>query len=84
MGCCNNNSKKSNAEVIEGMLCYCFCFSEDDLQNAINQKQENDFIKEINNQIRSLGCNCEKLNPSGKCCIPTIKKLIESKKNGGF
>ncbi|GAB4418204.1 MAG: hypothetical protein OHK0056_27520 [Bacteriovoracaceae bacterium] len=81
MDCCNGKLKKNHAPFITGMLCYCFQFSEDDLKNALNENREAEFIVEINSRIRSQGCDCENLNPTGKCCIPSIKKIIENKRS---
>ncbi|WP_457641341.1 putative iron-sulfur cluster-binding metallochaperone [Persephonella sp.] len=53
-------------------ICYCFGFNIEDVKN----NGEN-VVKEINKKIKESGCFCETANPSGKCCLADIKKLIK-------
>jgi len=80
--CCNGKqTRNSKIQEIPGRICYCFQYSEDDFRNAISQNKESDLLNDIKSKMKDPGCFCEIANPSGKCCLPDIKKFIKAEKS---
>jgi NAD(P)H-nitrite reductase large subunit len=71
MSCCDKNKKlESNVEFNkEGLICYCFNYSKQELYNAIQQGRESEILDDIKSKMKDPGCFCETANPSGVCCL---------------
>lgn len=54
---------------LDGLICYCFNHSKEELYHAIQNGKENDILEDIKSKMKDPGCFCETANPSGKCCI---------------
>ena len=52
-------------------ICYCFGYFIEDVE-----KDGKRVVQEINKKIKELGCECEIKNPSGRCCLSDIRKII--------
>ncbi len=57
-------------------LCYCFDIKEKDLINNLNLNKHNDIIDFISLKIRDKLCACSIKNPSGRCCLGTVKNVV--------
>jgi NAD(P)H-nitrite reductase large subunit len=71
MSCCDKSKKeKVNIEFNkEGLICYCFKHSKQELFDAIQSGNEKDILDDIKSKMKDPGCFCETANPSGKCCL---------------
>jgi hypothetical protein len=61
----------------EGLICYCFKQSKQELFNAIGSGNEKDILDDIKSKMKNPGCFCETANPSGKCCLADIHAFIK-------
>lgn len=77
MDCCSKSNSVKKPRKIEGKLCYCFNYTENQFLLAIRDYNENKLINEIKRKMKSHGCFCEKSNPSGKCCLKDITKFVK-------
>lgn len=80
MECCSNKKSSIKAIKIEGQLCYCFNYTEDQFRFAISSSSEQKLVEEIKSKMKDPGCFCETSNPSGKCCLKDIYSFIDSEK----
>ncbi|MBT3585845.1 MAG: hypothetical protein HN509_13145 [Halobacteriovoraceae bacterium] len=64
------------------MICYCFKRSKKQLEQAVEEGREQQFIEEVKALMSDPGCFCETANPSGKCCLKDIDLYIEKIKKG--
>lgn len=78
MDCCSNNRSDSKAIKVEGQLCYCFNYTEEQFRSAISSGTDQKLVEEIKNKMKDPGCFCETSNPSGKCCLKDIYSFINS------
>ena len=62
------------------IICYCFNLTKEKLIENILLHGKNYIFKSIKNKINKSKCNCEKENPSGKCCLNDIQKIINELK----
>lgn len=67
---------KDNAEP--KILCYCSNKSEDDILRAVIDIGEKDIGKILKATGVMSKCECETHNPTGKCCLSTVKAFIET------
>ncbi|PCJ20764.1 MAG: hypothetical protein COB02_00205 [Candidatus Cloacimonadota bacterium] len=58
-------------------ICYCFNHSIQDIETQLKTSKNCDIIEQIKSSMKLSGCNCEIKNPIGKCCLNTIKKIIQ-------
>lgn len=83
--CCSpKNSKNVNLvdlENLEGLICYCFKKSKQELFDAVNNGTEIVFVDDIKSKMKNPGCFCETANPSGKCCMNDVQVFIQSAKH---
>lgn len=64
----------------DGLVCYCFDYRRSDLAGERSQGGPTTFLQEIKSQVRAGNCACEVKNPSGKCCLAEVQRIL---KNGG-
>lgn len=83
MSCCNKNkNNECNIEFnLEGLICYCFKHSKQELYDAIQEGKENEILNDIKSKMKDPGCFCETANPSGKCCLADNMAFIKHYKN---
>lgn len=60
-------------------ICYCFKWTQKDIDNELIRIGRSSVLDDIKQKMHSLGCSCETLNPSGKCCLAGIKKFIKER-----
>lgn len=47
MDCCSNNRSDSKAIKVEGQLCYCFNYTEEQFRSAISSGTDQKLVEEI-------------------------------------
>ncbi|MEG3639975.1 putative iron-sulfur cluster-binding metallochaperone [Magnetococcus sp. PR-3] len=57
-------------------LCYCFKVLKEDALKELAQQGTTDVIAMIQERMKKHGCQCEKLNPRGGCCLQDIKQWL--------
>lgn len=58
-------------------VCYCFSFTDADVVTDL-QKHGRSRVKEyIRERVRDRSCECEIRNPSGRCCLPSLQRVIK-------
>jgi hypothetical protein len=59
------------------ILCYCFGWDRDMIEDELKKSGTTNALDDIKNKMNSIGCSCEILNPSGRCCLKSISKAIK-------
>lgn len=57
--------------------CYCFGWSKEKIEQDIKDNGISTAIEDIKSKMNSIGCSCEVKNPSGKCCMVDVKKVVK-------
>lgn len=58
------------------LLCYCFGHSIASIKAALRNKGRSDALADIRKKMEAPGCHCETSNPSGSCCLGSVRKGI--------
>ena len=58
-------------------VCYCFNWTKEKISDEVNKLGKTNAIGDISEKMNSIGCDCEHKNPSGKCCLKDVKKIIK-------
>ena len=58
-------------------VCYCFNWTKEKISDEIKEFGKTNAIEDISGKMNSIGCDCEHQNPSGKCCLKDVKKVIK-------
>lgn len=58
-------------------VCYCFNWTKEKISDEIKEFDKTNAIEDISGKMNSAGCDCEHNNPSGKCCLKDVKKVIK-------
>ncbi len=58
-------------------VCYCFGWTRERIFEQIKQQGKSTAVKEISARIKSGECECEIKNPSGRCCLGEINKVVK-------
>ncbi len=58
-------------------VCYCFNWTQEKIKKDIKESGQTKAIEDITEKMNSIGCDCEHKNPSGKCCLKDVKKVIK-------
>jgi hypothetical protein len=58
-------------------VCYCFGFTRKDIQDEIQQKGKSIIAEQIKAEVQAGRCACEVKNPSGKCCLGNVTKVLQ-------
>lgn len=61
-------------------LCYCFDYTRADCQREIEQFGASQIPERIKAEVQAGFCACEVKNPSGKCCLGDITRVIQDLK----
>jgi hypothetical protein len=57
-------------------VCYCFGFSRKDMENEIVSTGRSTVAERISEEVRQGNCACEVKNPSGKCCLGNVTRIV--------
>lgn len=58
-------------------VCYCFGWSREKILNQIKEEGKSKAVEEISAKLRLGECACEIKNPSGRCCLKEVKRVVE-------
>ena len=61
-------------------LCYCFGWTQKKIDDEIARTGKSLAIEDITNCMKTAGCNCERNNPSGGCCLKDVKNYLDKLK----
>ena len=64
----------------ERPLCYCFGHSVASIKEELRSEGESNATKDILAKMKNPGCQCETKNPSGSCCLGSVRKGIKTAK----
>ncbi len=59
-------------------VCYCFGFTRKDIQDEIRHEGKSIIAEKIKAEVQAGRCACEIKNPSGKCCLGNVTKVIKN------
>jgi Zinc binding domain len=57
-------------------VCYCFGFTRKNIQDELVERGRSTIVEEITREVKAGNCACEVKNPSGKCCLGSVRLLI--------
>lgn len=60
-----------------GQVCYCFGYTEKEIAGEIRPDEVNRIDEFVRNQIADHNCACDVRNPSGKCCLPEVSRIVK-------
>ena len=63
-------------------VCYCFGFTEKDIQREIAETGESTIADRISSEVKAGNCACEVKNPSGKCCLGSVARVVKESVRG--
>jgi hypothetical protein len=66
----------------DGLVCYCFGHLESEVSGEVARTGSSTVVDAIRQRIRSDGCACEVRNPTGRCCLPDVMRLVRSEMAG--
>jgi len=58
-------------------VCYCFGFTRQDIWDEIRQKGKSTIAEQIKLEVKAGNCACEVKNPSGRCCLGDIVRIVQ-------
>ena len=57
-------------------VCYCFGWTNKKIFEQIKRQGNSTAVKDITARVKSGECECEKKNPSGRCCLGDVNKVV--------
>jgi hypothetical protein len=57
-------------------VCYCFGWTREQIDDEIHRTGKSLAVEDIANKIKTTGCDCQRNNPSGVCCLNDVKNYI--------
>jgi len=65
-------------EIIDPIpICYCFGFTRQDIRVEIRRTGRSTVGERIATEIKAGNCACEVKNPSGKCCLGDVARVVK-------
>ncbi len=71
---------KAGADPIQ--ICYCFGFTRQDIENEITKTGQSTVADRIAAEVKAGNCACEVKNPSGKCCLGDVTRVVRDSLRG--
>lgn len=65
------------------ILCYCFGYGPDHLRADLRRNGASTILEGITAELRAGNCDCERLNPSGRCCLGEVRRACKSLQDDG-
>jgi hypothetical protein len=59
------------------MICYCFGFTRQDIWGEIRSTGKSTVANRIAAEVEAGRCACELKNPSGKCCLGDVTRIVK-------
>jgi len=63
-------------------VCYCFGFTRKDIENDIAKTGHSTVADRITAEVKADNCACEVKNPSGKCCLGNVTRVVQECNRG--
>jgi len=63
------------------LVCYCFGFTRQDICDEIRSTGKSTVAKRITAEVEAGRCACEMKNPSGKCCLGDVTRIVKGRLN---
>ena len=63
------------------LVCYCFGFTRQDIWDEIRSTGKSTVAKRITAEVEAGRCACEMKNPSGKCCLGDVTRIVKDRLN---
>jgi hypothetical protein len=60
-------------------VCYCFGFTRKDIEDEIAETGRPTVADRISAEVTAGRCACEVKNPSGKCCLGNVTRVIQDR-----
>jgi hypothetical protein len=60
-----------------GLVCYCFGLTRNDITEEVQQTGKSIVTERVKAEIRAGHCACELKNPSGKCCLGDLTRVVQ-------
>jgi hypothetical protein len=60
-------------------VCYCFGFTRKDIENEIAATGRSTVADRITAEVQAGNCACEVKNPSGKCCLGNVTRIVRDR-----
>jgi hypothetical protein len=60
-------------------VCYCFGFTRKDIQKEITETGDSTVANRVSAEVKAGTCACEVKNPSGKCCLGDVTRIVKDK-----
>ncbi len=60
-------------------VCYCFGFTRNDIENEIAATGRSTVAERISAEVKQGNCACEVKNPSGKCCLGGVLRIVRDR-----
>ncbi|MCI0621791.1 MAG: (2Fe-2S)-binding protein [Acidobacteria bacterium] len=57
-------------------VCYCFGFTREDILAEIRATGRSTVSERVAAEVKAGNCACEVKNPSGKCCLGNITRIV--------
>jgi len=57
-------------------VCYCFGFTRKDIEKEIAETGRSTVADRIKAEVNATNCACEVKNPSGKCCLGDVTRVV--------
>lgn len=58
-------------------VCYCFGWTQERIFNQIKELGRSTAVQEITAKVKAGECACEIKNPSGRCCLGEVNKVVK-------
>jgi hypothetical protein len=59
-------------------VCYCFGFTRKDIEEEVAQAGRSTIPERITAEVKAGNCACEVKNPSGKCCLGNVTRVVQN------
>ncbi|MCL5774515.1 MAG: mercuric transporter MerT family protein [Firmicutes bacterium] len=59
-------------------VCYCFGWTRERIFDQIRDQGESTAFQEITARVKAGECDCWKNNPSGRCCLGEVNKVVKN------
>ena len=60
-----------------GLVCYCFGITRKVIGDEIRQTEKSTVAEQIKAEVQAGNCACEVKNPSGKCCLGNVTRVVQ-------
>ncbi len=70
-------SRAEDSDRPDTLICYCFAHTRGEIGAELRAHGETTVPRRITAQIKAGNCSCEVLNPSGRCCLGEVNRVVE-------